>query len=40
MEDAAGNVLAELPLLAGESVKRITFPEMFSRVLRRGLMAA
>ena len=36
---ADGEVLATLPVLAGESVAHVTWPQMFVRVLRSGLCA-
>lgn len=36
----SGETLAELPILAGESVEKIGFPQLFLRVLRSGCGAA
>ena len=36
LTDAAGNTVAELPILAGEDVGHVTFVQMLGRCLARG----
>ena len=36
VRDAAGNTVAELPILAGEDVGHVTFVQMLGRCLARG----
>lgn len=40
VRDASGAIVAELPLLAGESVEHITFPQMLRRCLALGFALA